>query len=106
MARLAAERQHAIDEAAAASSAWRRPVMRRLARAVECYMPLREAPKHYGIVVFARMRAAALELGRRLVDSGRLDTVDDVFFLELPELISRDGDDRRAVVAARRARYE
>lgn len=106
MARLAGERQRAVDEAAAASPAWKRPAMRRLARAVERYMPLREAPKHYGIVVFARMRAAALELGRRLVARGLLDAADDVFFLELPELAARDGRDRRALVAERRARYE
>jgi pyruvate,water dikinase len=106
MARLAGERQRAIDEAAAASPAWRRPAMRHLARAVERYMPLREAPKHYGIVVFARMRAAALELGRRLVERGLLEAADDVFFLELPELASHDGRDRRALVVERRARYE
>jgi phosphohistidine swiveling domain-containing protein len=91
MRRLAESRRAAIGQAVAGSAAWRRPLLRACARLVELYMPLREAPKHYGLVVFARMREAALELGRRLAARGVVPAAEDVFLLELDEL--------RAVVA-------
>ena len=86
MARLAGERSDAVGEAAAKAPIWRAPIMRALARLVELYMPLREAPKHYGVLVFQRMRQAAQELGKRLASDGIVNSSDDVFFLELPEL--------------------
>lgn len=86
MLRLAAQRRQAVRTAVAGSPFWRRPGMRLMATLVELYMPLREAPKHYGFFVFQRMRQAALELGRRLVDRGILAAADDVFFLEWAEL--------------------
>ena len=51
-------------------------------------MPLREAPKHFGMVVFQRMREAALELGRRLAARGVLSDADEVFFMAWEELAS------------------
>lgn len=109
--RLAVERQREIDAAVAASAVWRRPVLRALARLVELYMPLREAPKHYGIFVFQRIRNAAQELGRRLGAADVLDSADDVFFLELSELLNlaegkRSEQDYRGIVAERRALHE
>jgi len=91
MARLSRRRQELIASAVAVSSWWRRPLMRWLAQLVEAYMPLREAPKHYGLHVFQRMRQAALELGRRLAASGVLSSADDVFLLEWPELAGHLG---------------
>jgi pyruvate,water dikinase len=86
LARLAAERRAAVAAAVAAAPRWRRPVLRGLARLVELYMPLREAPKHYAMFVFQRMRRAALELGARLVRRGVLAAPADVFLVELAEL--------------------
>ncbi len=51
---------------------WKRPLLRRAARVVAAVLPLREAPKHYGLHVFQRMRLAAIELGRRLARAGVL----------------------------------
>jgi pyruvate,water dikinase len=105
--RLGRERRVAVDEAVARSPAWRRPLLRRLASLVERYMPLREAPKHYAMYVFQRMRAAALELGSRLSSRGRLDRQDDALFLEWEELRRLlDGAtwDARSLVAERRTR--
>ena len=65
---------------------WLRPVLPRLARLVEEFMPLREAPKHYALAAFQRMRGAALELGRRFAEAGIIPEPDDVFFLELSEV--------------------
>lgn len=84
--RLAAERQAALGAACAASPRWKRPILRVLARLVELYMPLREAPKHNAMFVFQRMRQAAQELGARLVGRAVLSERDDVFFLEWPEV--------------------
>lgn len=85
-ARLAAERQAAIDAALAASPRPLRPLLRWLARAVERGMPLREAPKHHGLVAFARVREILLELGSRLAARGVIGVRDDVFHLDWREL--------------------
>jgi len=113
-ARLARERQRrleAVAAAVAASPRWRRPLMRFLARRVEVAWPMREAPKHWAMVVFARMRAAILEMGSRLVGNGVLDAREDVFFLEWPEVcdLSRgkgEANDLRRLVAERKERHE
>jgi pyruvate,water dikinase len=84
--RLEAERSRAVAAAVRASPLWLRPILPRLARLVEEFMPLREAPKHFGLAAFQRMRAAALELGRRFAGRGLLELPDDVFFLEWAEL--------------------
>jgi phosphohistidine swiveling domain-containing protein len=86
LARQAAERRRAIGAALEDAPPWRRPVLRRLAALVERYMPLREAPKHYAMAAFERIRGAALELGRRLVARGVVGRAEDVFFLEWSEL--------------------
>lgn len=86
MSRLAVERRREVEAAVASAPAWRRPILRRLARLVELYMPLREAPKHYGIFVFQRIRQAARELGTRLTRTGVLSSPDDVFLLDWGEL--------------------
>jgi pyruvate,water dikinase len=86
MERLAEDRRGAIEKAVANSRFWRRPMMRALGRLVELYMPLREAPKHYGVFVFRRIRLAVMELGRRLHARAVLHTPEEVFFLEYREL--------------------
>ncbi|MCD4748276.1 MAG: hypothetical protein K8R59_02780 [Thermoanaerobaculales bacterium] len=111
MIRLGEDRDRALTAALAASSRWRRPVMCWLARLVELYMPLREAPKHYGLFVFDRARRAALEIGKRLSRDDLLDSPDDVFLLEWPELSAlADGrpglESHRQKVAERRVQYQ
>jgi pyruvate,water dikinase len=86
--RLARERNAAIADAIRAAPLWKRPLLRWAAKSVAAVLPLREAPKHYGLHIFQRMRLAAIELGRRLARAGVLDHADDVFFLTLGELES------------------
>jgi pyruvate,water dikinase len=110
MARLACERVEAMNEALGAAPHWRRPILRVMARLVELYMPLREAPKHYGVIVFQRMRQAGLELGKRFARDGIINSPNDVFFLEWPELQAlargkRPGADLSARVRERREQY-
>ncbi|MBI4514699.1 MAG: hypothetical protein HY699_02645 [Deltaproteobacteria bacterium] len=109
--RLAKERAAAVATAVATAPWWRRPMLRWLARLVELYMPLREAPKHYVMLSFQRMREAALELGGRFAERGHLGARADVFFLDLAEIETltagnSGGRDWRARVAERRARFE
>jgi rifampicin phosphotransferase len=84
--RLGRERWVEVERAAASSPFWQRPLLRRLARRLEAYMPLREAPKHAAMFFFQRVRAAALEAGSRLVERRLLAARDDVFFLRWSEL--------------------
>ena len=86
--RLAEKRELALNHAIFTSSLWKRPVMRWLAQKVELYMPLREAPKHYAVIVFQRIRQAALELGKRLERRGSISAKEEVFFLEMEELVN------------------
>jgi pyruvate,water dikinase len=88
MNRLAEKRDRTINNAISASSLWRRPLMRWLAHMVELYMPLREAPKHYAVIVFQRIRQVALELGARLKKRDVIPEIEDIFFLEIAELIN------------------
>jgi pyruvate,water dikinase len=88
MNRLAEKRDRTINNAVSASSLWRRPLMRWLAHMVELYMPLREAPKHYAVIVFQRIRQAALELGARLKKRDAIPEIEDIFFLEITELVN------------------
>lgn len=88
LARLSREREEVLATAIAASPAWRRPMMRAVGRMVWHYMPLRESAKHYGVVVFQRIRNAALELGNRLASRSSIASTQDVFFVEWPELVA------------------
>lgn len=111
MERLGVERRKALAEAFAAAPFWKRPYLRLMARLVELYMPLREAPKHYGMVLFTRCRSCALELGRRLAAQGALERPEDVFFLELGELEAvvrgrRPPEEVQVLIPGRRALHE
>ncbi|SMC51042.1 PEP-utilizing enzyme [Kibdelosporangium aridum] len=74
------------------------------ARALAAY-PVREENEVLTISTpLALLRIAALVAGRRLAERGQLDETDDVFFLEVSELLAalRDGDDQRAEARRRR----
>lgn len=69
---------------------------------------LREAPKFYIIWLFAAVREMLLDAGRQLVEQGRLERADDVFFLRLPELEQAGNEPAtyKGLVAERRRAYE
>lgn len=111
LAALRAQRKAAMSEAIRNRRIWQRPWLAWLARRLERHTPLREAPKHFGMVVFQRMREAALELGRRLAAHGILPEADDVFFMTWQELTAQTrGEpapaDLRACLDRRKAEYE
>jgi phosphohistidine swiveling domain-containing protein len=100
--RLGIEREAAIDAAVAEAPAWRRPVMRGLARAATRHLPLREAGKHYLLFVFLRVRALALELGARMTAAGTLRSPGEILLLDLEELGDTVGGHLRGPALRRR----
>ena len=68
---------------------------------------LREVPKFFLILVFARARTLLWGIGEDLARSGGLESAGDIFFVTLPEARSAlSGRDLRSVVGERRATYE
>lgn len=69
---------------------------------------LRETPKFVLMWMFQAVRQMMLRAGRTLVEQGRLEHPEDVFFLRVEELRKdrSDGLDFRALVAQRRHDYE
>ena len=83
----------------------RRPLARRLMRVHRHMLPLREHPKYMLVRAFDQVRRLVLQGGAELVDAGRLDRVDDVWFLELqelPEVLDHAAHDVRPLIRSRR----
>ncbi len=69
---------------------------RHLSRVLETFGGLREDHKHYLVMVTARVRKRALEIGRRLASADRIDTAEDVFLLAIEDVrdaLERPGAD-------------
>ncbi len=62
-------------------------LVRRLVRVGRNHMAAREHPKFLIIQIMGLVRTAVLEAAEMLVEDGRLDAVEDVWYLSLPELI-------------------
>jgi pyruvate,water dikinase len=82
----------------------RAAVLRFLLRRVRALTGLREYPKFYAVRGLALARQVLRGAGAELVAAGKLDRVDEVFFLDLRDLGS--AADLRAVAAANRAEYQ
>lgn len=68
---------------------------------------LRERPKYNIVVLLAGVRSQLRLVGAELVRTGRLETADDVFFVDFPEAATGlDGRDLRPLVRDRRAAYD
>jgi rifampicin phosphotransferase len=67
---------------------------------------VREWPKYYFVRLSAKVRASLLQVGARLVELGRLEAADDIFFVDLREArAGLAGTDLLGIVAERRERY-
>ena len=78
-----------------------------LLRRARALAGLREVPKFFLILVFARARTLLWGIGEDLARSGVLESAGDIFFVTLPEARSAlAGRDLRSVVGERRATYE
>lgn len=96
--------------AAAAGRGWlgpvRRPIVRRLARALRGLMAVREHPKFALIRTFGLLRAALADAAAPLAAAGRFEAADDVWLLRLDEVKRAAADaafDPRPIVAERRS---
>ncbi len=84
------------------------PLVSILLRWTQASISLRERARLKQALLYSRLRRVALSLGGRLVDDGRLDRADDIFFLtaeEIDELVSGCAmfpDHQRQLVAPRR----
>jgi len=105
-ARGAREAEAMIKTLAARVHGPQRVVLRFLLRRVRQLSGLREQPKFQIMRVFALGHALVAPVGADLAKRGLLDTADDVFFLNLPELRRAfAGEDLRKTVIERRDVY-
>jgi len=96
----ASEAEAAID---VMGTGWKGPLVRFLAKRMRALAGLRESPKFFIIRLMGYVREALLDSGKELVEAGKLDAADDVFFLRFSEL-AREVDGR-AFVPVRRLAY-
>ncbi len=97
--------------AAAADRAWTAPfggcLVRLLAKRVRSLAGFRESPKFTIIRLFGIIRAALLESGQELTDSGVLESPEDLFYMAMRELrtlaLGAPGDWKKLVRARRHA---
>src|ERR687890_1785943 len=81
-----AERDERVEETARSFDPLRRLLFRVLLGWAQRFGPHREQALFYMGAGWPTLRRLALELGRRLVESGSLLAAEDVFFLETPEI--------------------
>lgn len=77
--------QPTLDSLLASIPWWKRPVARWVAKKAAAYQVRREAISALYTKAYGLYRPLALEAGKRLVDSGSIDTIDDVFYLNRSE---------------------
>jgi rifampicin phosphotransferase len=76
-------------------------------RRVRQLIGLRESPKFLLIVALGVMREQLKDVGRELAAAGRIDQIEDVFFLDLGDARrGLAGENLRSLVAARREAYQ
>lgn len=101
----------AVDLSALSGHPVRRFLFARLRNAARRYVSNRENLRFERTRLFVVIRRIMLAFGTRLVTGGFIDTVRDVFYLTLPEVLGyaqgcSDANGFRAVVAARRAQFD
>jgi rifampicin phosphotransferase len=87
-AEMARERDDLVTRTARALGPVRRSLFLKTLRWAQGFAPYREDALFYIGSAWPVLRRLALELGRRLVDSGSLTRPDDVFYLETTELVA------------------
>ncbi|WP_420644059.1 phosphoenolpyruvate synthase [Candidatus Leptofilum sp.] len=86
----------------------RRPLVRRLVKTVRGYTPGREHPKFFLIKLLGMIKLILLEEAEALVANGRLDHRDDIWHLNLTELIEFAANPKaeiRPLIAQRTAEF-
>jgi pyruvate,water dikinase len=104
-ARLKAQALEDTQRMIRAAGSLRRPLVRRLVRVCRGNLAIREHPKFMLVQWLGLMRRVTLECAAILVEQGRLEATQDVFFLTIEELdgaLRGAGPDLRAIVSRRR----
>ena len=106
-AEAAALAERTLDELSRRAGGLRGSLIKALLTRTRELAGLREWPKYYIIQISAQARASLLRVGNELVNTGRLESADDVFFVTLPELrAALAGTDLRPLVDRNRAAYD
>lgn len=87
-AEMARERESLVEQTARSLDPLRRSLFLKILRWAQGFAPYREDALFYVGSAWPVLRRLALELGRRLVDSGSLTRPDDVFYLDTKELLA------------------
>ena len=72
----------------------------------EGYVSIREGRAYWQMVLCGEVRTALLRIGQQLVDGGRLERADDVFFVEPADIEDADRADLRPLVAERKRQWQ
>ena len=86
----------------------RRPLVRRLVRVIRHHTAGREHPKFFLIQMLGLMKEVLLETAESLMADGRIDQPDDIWHLDLQELIdfvAEPEQEIRPLIAQRRAEF-
>jgi pyruvate,water dikinase len=76
-------------------------------RRARALIGIREMPKFLVILALRTARTAMLSIGAELAEAGRIETADDIAFLDFDDVkAAAAGEDLRASVRARRERYD
>jgi pyruvate,water dikinase len=103
-ATVQAERLVTEREVLAAVPWWKRLSTRLMLKLARRYLPLRGVAKCSFLQAFDVMRACARRIGEHLVAAGRIDQVEDVFYLTVDELTAEFPANAKQLVDLRRAR--
>jgi pyruvate,water dikinase len=106
VARSAASRQHATDQALAKLPADKHAEFRQIVSALDGYVTVREGRAYWQMVITGEMRGLLLRRGARLVRASRIDRADDILFLVPEDFEGAGASDLRALVAERRREWE
>jgi phosphoenolpyruvate synthase/pyruvate phosphate dikinase len=103
--RMTREGEAAAERVVASARVWSRPLVRRLVRAHRDLSALREHPKFQLVRMFALVRAATLAYAAELVAAGRLEQVEDIWWLDVDEVLAViEGDERELAPIVRERR--
>ncbi|MEE9383740.1 MAG: PEP/pyruvate-binding domain-containing protein [Nannocystaceae bacterium] len=87
---------HMVSQAARARFGWLRSLaVGHLICVHRHLLTVREHPQHVVVHALALLREAALDVGRTMSERGQLESIDDVWFLELDELLDAYNHPRR-----------
>lgn len=99
-----------VDRAGGMSLAFVRvPLMRRMARVARNLLAVREHPKFFLICTIDLLRNSIIECAQMLKAQGRIDELDDIWYLDLDETIlalEHPQEELRPRILARKADYE